>query len=572
MNFKEHKRDIIAISSLAIIITAITLLLLNIDCKVGVYYVRDVFFYLNNALFYAGYDTGMEATRGLSPLIPMITSIFFRMGFISDATIIIVSSVFYIFAAIGMYLLLRLKFDEILSFSGSMILSTFPLVIVWVTKGMLDIPAMCISIWTIYFTILSFRKNTKFLYIAFPLAIFGFFARFTALLTVPVVLMQFLLVKDPILNIKNNIKDIIIGMGLGAAVLAIFLGIYQYFNIGMFFLSQGGDISSSSTNTVGGTAAINVFYYIKNFLIYIGTEKFVPYSLKPGSFIITKMQWIGGYPSITSYILAAIMVIGLILALKKLFNEKNREILKNENKTLKLAIFIIFLALFFLTYIKISIIFSVIIISISLLAIYRLLYKTELNDFTLDFIMLYWFVVNFAFFTYYHIKVDRYFMPMLPFVAYFVILSLNLIFDKIKTIKHADKIKTIVPIALVCLILLCTGVSALGNSPHTFDNQMHPNFETAASEEKAVCEWLAKYDPDYANKTIWADRGGDMSFNLKIEIPSCEKTSNETNFTDEMVKNNVTYFIANYNNTIGEPYVKLYQNGEVSLYYYENDN
>lgn len=62
MNLQEHKKDILAISSLLIIVTAITLLLLNIDLKVGVYYVRDVFFYLNNALFYAGYDTGLSYT------------------------------------------------------------------------------------------------------------------------------------------------------------------------------------------------------------------------------------------------------------------------------------------------------------------------------------------------------------------------------------------------------------------------------------------------------------------------------------------------------------------------------
>ena len=125
MNFNEHKKDLIAISSLLIIVIAITLLLFNIDGKAGVYYVRDVFFYLNNALFYAGYDIGLVNTRGLSPLIPMITSIFFRMGFISDYTIIAVSSSFYIFAALGMYLLLRLRFDEVLSFTGSIILSTF---------------------------------------------------------------------------------------------------------------------------------------------------------------------------------------------------------------------------------------------------------------------------------------------------------------------------------------------------------------------------------------------------------------------------------------------------------------
>ena len=570
MNVKEHKKDIIAVSSLLIIATAITLLLLNIDCKVGVYYVRDVFFYLNNALFYAGYNTGLEATRGLSPLIPMITSVFFRMGFISDSTIIIVSSAFYIFTALGMYLMLRLRFDEVLSFTGSMLLITFPLVIVWVTKGMLDIPGMCISIWAIYFTILSFRKNTKFLYLAFPLAVLGFFTRYTALLTIPVVLIQFLLVENPISYVKENIKDIIIGVSAGALVFAVFIGIYEYLNIGMFFLSQGGDISSSSSNTAGG-AAINVLYYVKNFLIYLGTPNYIPYSLKPGSFIVSQMQWVGGYPSIIPYILLVIMAAGLILYLKKLFSVENRQILKGESK-LKLAVFIIGTVIFFLTYIRISIILSVIIVTIPLLALYLLLRNTEMDDFTLDFIMLYWFVVNFAFFTYYHIKVDRYFMPMLPVVAYSIILSLTLIFDRLKSVKYMDKIRVIAPIGLVCIILLCSAAFAMGNSPHTFDNQMHPNFKTAASEEKAVCEWLVKHDPDYANKTIWADRGGDMSFNLRIQIPSCEKESDADNFTEKLTDNNVTYFIANYNNTIGQPYTKLYQNGEVSLYYYENDN
>ena len=48
MNFTENKKDIIAISALLIIVSAITLLLLNMDGKAGVYYVRDVYFYLNS--------------------------------------------------------------------------------------------------------------------------------------------------------------------------------------------------------------------------------------------------------------------------------------------------------------------------------------------------------------------------------------------------------------------------------------------------------------------------------------------------------------------------------------------
>ena len=284
------------------------------------------------------------------------------------------------------------------------------------------------------------------------------------------------------------------------------------------------------------------------------------------------MHWIGGEPSPISYLLLALMVVGFILYMKKLFSKTNRDILKMENKKLKLIIIAIGLIAFLLTYTKISIIYSEIIISVVLLALYLILNKTEMEFFDLDYLMFYWFIVNFLFFTYYHIKVDRYFIPMLPFFAYSIVLSLTLIFEKLKANKHIDKIKVIAPIGLICLILLCSGVYALSNSPHTYDNQMHDNFMTASSEEKAVCSWLMDHDPDYENKTIWADRGGDMSFLLRIAVPSLEGHSNQSNFTEELVNNNVTYYIANYNNTVGEPYTKLYQNGEVSLYYYENDN
>ena len=566
MNFKEHKKDIIAISALLIIVTTITLLLLNMDGKAGVYYVRDVYFYLNNALFYAGQDIGLSDTRGLSPLIPMITSLFIRMGFYSDFTILAVSSVFYIFAALGMYFLLRLRFDEIMSFAGSMILSTFPLVIVWITKGMLDMPALCISIWSVYFMILSFRKSPKFLYIAGPLVILGFFTRFTVILMIFVLAIQLFMVDEPISYIKNNIKHILIGLGLGTLVLAVFLGIYHILNIGMFFLSQGGDISQS-THSVIDTQYNNIFYYLNNLPIYLGTEKFIPYSLKPGRFIISEIHWIGNYPSIISYILRTILIAGFILYLKKLFSKENRAAIKNDSKRyVKLGLFIVGLIIFIFTFIKISIVFSIIILSISMLALYRLLKNTEMDHFSLDFIFLYWFAVNFAFFTYYHIKVDRYFMPMLPFFAYFIMVSIELIFDKLKSWKNIETIKTLAPIALVCLILLFTGICALNNSPHTFDNQMHPNFWTAASEEKAVGAWLMEHDPDYKNKTIWADRGGDMTFILRTRIPSVEQQSYESDFTDNMTKHNVTYYISKDNKTIGEPYIKLYQNGEVSLY------
>ena len=346
--------------------------------------------------------------------------------------------------------------------------------------------------------------------------------------------------KNPLSYIKTNIKDILIGMGLGAAVFAAFIGIYQYLNIDLFFLSQGQGISESTQATIN-TTYNNIFYYKNNFLIYLSTQRFIPYSLKPGAYLLNEMRWIGGYPTKISYIYLATLIIGLVLYLKKLFSSENRKILKNKNEILKLTIFLIGLAIFLFTFIKVSIILSIIIISISLLALYRALYKTDIDYFSFDFIMIYWFVINFAFFTFHQIKVDRYFIPMLPVVAYFIILS-----------------------------IVCSGIYAMKNSPRTFDNQMHPNFETAASEEKAVGEWLINHDPQYQNKTIWADRGEDMSFILKMNLLPYEKVSNESNFTEEMVKNHVDYFIAKDNKTINEPYEKIYQNGEVNLYSYKN--
>lgn len=563
MNFKEHKKDIIAISALAIILVAITLLLLNIDGKAGVYYVRDVFFYLNNALFYAGYDTGGNATRGLSPFIPMLTSIFFRMGFISDLTLILVSSVFYTLSAIGMYLLLRLRFDETLSFTGSMLLSTFPLIIVWVTKGMIDIPGLCLSIWAVYFMRLSFKKSPRYSYIAFALAALGFFTRYTGILMMPVLLIQYLLVDEPVKYIKDNLKHIIIAVCSSVVVFLIFLGIYSHLNIGLFFVSQGQGITQAQDIT---QKAHYFTYYLNNLPIYMGSANFIPYSLKPGVFVPLKMQWLGGEPSPISYVLLAIMAIGFLLYFSKLFSKENRTRIRNQDMKLKLAVMAISLIAFFATYTQISIIYSEIIIAIFLLALYRILNKAEMEFFEFDFVMFYWFMANFTFFTYYHIKVDRYFMPMLPFIAYSIVLSLNLIFERLEGKKYIDKAKAIAPIGLICVILLCSGAYAMSNAPHTFDNQMHDNFMTASAEEKAVAGWLMEHDGEYANKTIWADRGGDMSFLLKIHISSVEGHSNNTDFTQELVDNNITYFIANYNNTVGEPYVKLYQNGNVILY------
>ena len=474
----------------------------------------------------------------------------------------IVSSAFYVLSIVGSYLLFRLRFKEVLSLTGSIILANFSIIIVWVSKGMLDIPGLCLSIWAVYLMILSFKKDSRFIYLASPLVIIGFFTRYTVALIIPVLLIQFLLVDKPLKYIKTNCKHIIIGTFIGILTLSVFLALYHHYNLPMFFLSQTQTISSSTTSTASVPVENNLFYYINNLLAYVSGTSFIPYSLKPIYFSFETLSWPSSQPSPVSYILIILMIIGWALYLMKIFTKKNIENIKKNKDNIKLIIILLTSIIFLITYTKTSIFISIGIISITLLTLYRYLNKTR-DDLDFVFIMFYWFIVNFIFFTYHQTKVDRYSITFTPFLAFSIILGLELLFDKFHQL---NKIRNVLPIVLICAVLICNAGYCLINEPHSFDNQAYPNFLNASNDEKIVGEWLTSYDKNYSDEKIWADRGGDMSFLLKMNIPSLEEESDDINFTKRLTDENITYFITKDNKTINTPYVKLYQHGEVSIY------
>jgi hypothetical protein len=65
---------------LIIITTLITSYLLKVQMRIGVPY-WDVFNYLNNALYFAGMGNG--GVLYLPPVIPLLTSLLFRVGYVS---------------------------------------------------------------------------------------------------------------------------------------------------------------------------------------------------------------------------------------------------------------------------------------------------------------------------------------------------------------------------------------------------------------------------------------------------------------------------------------------------------
>lgn len=563
MDFEKYKKDMMFIGLLIIISSVILYFFLKIDIKIGsYYYIHDVYIYLNNSLNYAGLG-GSSRNHGLPPVIPFITSIFFSLGYVSDKVILYVSSFYYILTAIGMYGLLRLKYKELLSFTGAIILITMPINLVWATKGMIDIPGLAMSIFALYFMALGLYKNPKYYYIAFPVLVIGFFTRFTVILTLPAMLMLILFTGNPLNYINSHLGKLIKGFLSGGICFGLFMIFYKIYNIPLFFLSQSSSISATSNPGASTAAATtnNVVYYLNNLPLYLGTYKWVPYSLKPGRFAFEKMTWLGNTPSFISYIYLLIILIGLIIFIWRLCEKQNLDkILKNKNKYfyLKVILVIVPLIAYFISFTHVSLYVSMGLISISILFLFRIIRKSDLKYLAIDFMFIYWLAVNLTFYSFHIIKTDRYGICFTPMITYFVVFSLYLIYGKLKEFVPSTKnkkdnkfkispktlktIKVLVPLILIISTLSITTFCYMTNSPHTFDNLQPDNMLTVYEDQKELTDWIIQTDPDYKNKVIYATNWIEIAFNLRMDVNQTFGLSD--NLTSTLVQNNASYYIS----------------------------
>lgn len=559
MDYNKYKKDIINIGLILVISSLILSYLLSIDMKLGVYYIHDVYSYLNNGLYFAGLSTS-SINHGLPPLIPFLCSLVFRIGYVTDKVILIISGIFYILCGLGFYGLLRIRFNELLSFTGTVILLTFPINIAWVSKGMLDIPGLAMSIWATYLMVLGLYKNPKYYYLAFPVLILGFFTRYTVILTLPVMLLLIFFTGNPLNYINRHLGKLLKGILLGITTLIGILYIYKINKMPLFFISQSSSISATSNPGAGGqiatsTAAAttnNLMYYLNNIPLYIGTRKWIPYSFKPGAYDFNHMTWLGNYPSIMSYIFLGIIILGLALYIKQILDKHNRKHIKEANTEkayyLKIVLIIVPLSIFFIGFTKLSIYELIGLLTITILALFRLIRKADLKYMAIDFMFFYWFSVNITFYTYHIIKTDRYAITFMPTMAYLIILGLFLIYNNLKNHNISQKTlnttKILIPILLIIGSLGYTGYCFAINSPHTFDNQSPQYILTASEDQKEVCEWLINNDPNYLNKTIWADDWSGISFELRRDINKTDHIKNQNNFAEILKENHVDYYIS----------------------------
>lgn len=222
----------------------------------------DTFDFLADAMYLAGQGFGY-ADFIRPPLIPFLTSLFFRTGFTSEATIFIIDGGLFVFGVLGLYLFLKQRFDNLQSFLGALIFVSFPVILLWVGTGYTDVAGTAISIWSLYLTVLAVDKNPRFFYLSFPIAALAFLTRFPAAIIIFPMFLYILINREQIKSFKH------IALGITAAFL-ILAPIFLFFNkilgnpILPFVNFYGSTIGSGTMNVFAFNS--DPYYYISNAL------------------------------------------------------------------------------------------------------------------------------------------------------------------------------------------------------------------------------------------------------------------------------------------------------------------
>jgi len=515
------------------VVTVIITLYLFIDqVYVGVPY-YDVFVYLNNALIYAGLPVGNMSVIYLPPLMPFLTSLFFRLGFISSNIIFMIDGVIFIFGVIGFYLLLRERFNEIQSSIGCIIFLSFPLIYSWVVSGGIDVPGISFSIWALYFLVKGVREYNKYLYLVLPVLSVAFLTRYTSIMLIFPILL-YLLINN---NFFNNIKKIGISILPSAMIVTPFLT-YFYLNLGNLnaliniFISTSSN-SSAPVNDVGYNP--DRLYYLTHILNYIsvGPLKGV-YSqiLNPST----------GFPTILSYITMVILILGLGLycyqILLKGKVQDNYSI--NTVKTFYNLLILIILSILGVTsFFLESYLVTEIIILLILFTGYQLLKNINLKNLDIDFLFLSWLAAFFIFQSVIILKVDRYFITMIPAFTYFIILALTVIIEKYKVKFKMESLKTWGLYFIVGLIFISSATAV-----HTGHSFIHGYQYTVQS----ASDYLEDYDSNYKNEKIYSnyDPAFTWTFKKNVIFADPNQYNNSFAFSQYLMYNNADYYLDVY--------------------------
>ena len=525
----DNKKDLsyIVLLTIFLLIISIPRLLAQYHIGIGNW---DTYLYLENGRNFA--KMGWGDVPSISPVLPMIISkMFLIAGHPYQEAIFNIDVVFYIIGVITFYLLLRLKFKQDTSILGSIIYATFTLLYSWVALGGNDIIGVTGTILTIYLILIAHNYNNKIYFIALPVAAYAFLSRYTAGVMIFSILFYWLIKKIDLKEIKYIISGGILG------VISVSWFLYQfYIHLGTPFPFIG-QFSGTVSNTVVLDSGFlpDSWYYIKHIPNYL--MSYVP-NVTTFNAIVNPM---GNIPSIFSYMYIALFVLAFVLLTNKVIKGvKNSESVFDNKSKLLLLVALLLLIMFIFSLGNVSYIISNIIFLLSLYIIWKVLKRYEIKDLDYDLFMLSLFVIYLVFQSILFTKNDRYFITVLPFIAYFITYSLDWIFEKIDEIK----------IGGITLSKILTTIIVIGLLLNTlFFVSVIPTDNDYADIGEA-CEWLMEHE-NVNNSTIcYSDNWPAVTWYLNIYCQrGVANTSDyyfQTKFAEEILTRNDSHRAACY--------------------------
>ncbi len=535
LNIKSDKLSLTVVLIFAFL-TTFTIIYLNSTHAILGHSHRDVFFYLIQSLKFSGVEiTGYNYVSYLSPVIPFMTSLIFRLGFVSEASIFFASGIFFFFGIFGMYRILKLKFNNEYSLFGTFLYGTLVINLKWVGNGTLDIAFVAVMIWALYFFIQAVEKNQKYFYIAFPLAVVSFFTKYPAGVIAPLMILYFMAKTNFFKNIKIYFKNLLGGIIAGVLTSVPFFAYFFLCGVPLGFLNQAEGISSKSslTATSGGKLIGNdLFFYIKGLVYDISSTDYA-----------------------IGVIILTISIIGFILLIYIFADTLRDSFSKTRNFTSQiykwrvsskvmfyiLAVSVVMILFSFFTASLFSFIYSEIILFAGL---YLFAYsftkillaydgaddisQTRCPYLVIDVVMLAFFMAYLVFFSAHLTKADRYFTSMAPGFIFLITMSVETLIGKIKGVEFGNfNLKYAIPLVMIVL-MLCASVNFMA----------HIHDEELAINEKDAAEWLTNQEG-----VILSDRGPVYTWHLQREVPYAKFAYDNALLDKELKDANAQYYV-----------------------------
>ncbi|MCC7553342.1 MAG: glycosyltransferase family 39 protein [Methanobacteriaceae archaeon] len=544
-NFKDS--NLFYLTILVIFSVILIAYYINFNINYGIF-CSDVFVYLLNALYFTGESIRASSTISLAPVVCFLTSLFFYIGIKDEIAIFIITGLFAILGNIGLFLLFRVKFNNILSLFGTILFMTFSINLAWLANGSIDIPAVSINFWTMLFTIWALNKKPKYFIWVFITFTLSFFIRPTVILFLPVIILYYLIKKDFIMNLlsenrylklKNYFKSeefhyIVKGLIISALIFIFIYTVVSIMGSKITFIFQSSDAISGSLGSINDPAYNpNKLFYIENFLNFLSSSS--------TSFVDLKLFL--NKPTFFAYGLVGILIVGFILTIYDYFNILKKSNIKKDKLNL-LALFIA-MTITILSFNNVSSVITIIFAFLTLLYGEFIFKKYEFDYLTLNISFLAWIIFNLIFCSYYDIKVDRYIIPSMVGVSYFIISSISLIQSKFQK----DKIFHIAYVIMIIFLIISSF-----NFVNTFEDTDY------FKNNEIMADYLKEYDDNYENESIGVYNVRPYSWYLETHVEAM--SSGDPQSID---KSNITYYISNKSLNL-ENFIEVKNIGDLYLY------